>query len=48
MNALRLDGVTLDIDGTVLFEPLSFTVDPGSVTSVVGPSEPHRAGLSRF
>ena len=48
MNALRLDGVTLDIDGTVLFEPLSFTVDPGSVTSVVGPSGSGKSSLLAY
>ena len=48
MNALRLDGVTLDIDGTVLFEPLSFIVNPGSVTSVVGPSGSGKSSLLAY
>lgn len=48
MNALRLDGVTLEIGGTVLFEPLSFIVDPGSVTSVVGPSGSGKSSLLAY
>ena len=38
MNALVLDNVTLHIGGARLFEPISLRVEPGSVTSVVGPS----------
>ena len=48
MNVLRLNGVSLDIDGTVLFEPLSFTVDSGSVTSVVGPSGSGKSSLLAY
>jgi len=48
VSALRLDGVTLDIDGTVLFEPLSFIVNPGSVTSVVGPSGSGKSSLLAY
>jgi putative thiamine transport system ATP-binding protein len=48
MNALRLDGVTLDIDGKALFAPLSFTVKPGNVTSVVGPSGSGKSSLLAY
>ena len=48
MSALRLDGVTLDIDGKALFEPLSFAVEPGNVTSVVGPSGSGKSSLLAY
>jgi len=48
MSALRLDGVTLDIDGKVLFQPLSFSVEPGNVTSVVGPSGSGKSSLLAY
>ena len=48
MNALRLDGVTLDIDGKALFAPLSFNVEPGNVTSVVGPSGSGKSSLLAY
>ena len=48
MNALRLDGVMLDIDGKALFEPLGFSVEPGNVTSVVGPSGSGKSSLLAY
>ncbi len=48
MNTLRLDGVTLDIDGKTLFEPLGFSVEPGNVTSVVGPSGSGKSSLLAY
>jgi len=48
MNVLRLDAVTLDIDGEILFEPLDFSVEPGKVTSVVGPSGSGKSSLLAY
>ena len=48
MNGLRLDNVTLEIDGKGLFDPLGFTVEPGSVTSVIGPSGSGKSSLLAY
>ncbi len=38
MKPLQLDQVVLSVAGVALFEPLSFSVLPGTVTSLLGPS----------
>ena len=43
-----LDQVVLAIDGEALFAPLSFAVEPGTVTSVVGPSGSGKSSLLRY
>lgn len=48
MNALELDRVSLAISGTPLFAPLSVKVEPGAVTSVVGPSGFGKSSLLAF
>ena len=48
MNALVLDKVRLSIAGRSLIAPLSFSVEPGSVTSVVGPSGFGKSSLLAF
>lgn len=44
-GALRLEGVSLSIGGRPLFAPLTLTVPPGSVTSVMGPSGSGKSSL---
>lgn len=45
MNALELEQAGLCINGHALFEPLSFRVEPGSVTAVVGASGSGKSSL---
>lgn len=45
MSALILEGVSLEIGGKALFEPLDLRVRPGTVTSVVGPSGSGKSSL---
>lgn len=45
MKPLLLGNVTLRIDGVSLFTPLSLRVEPGNVTSVVGPSGSGKSSL---
>jgi putative thiamine transport system ATP-binding protein len=48
MNALVVDQVSLRVDGHVLFAPLSFSIAPGTVTSIVGPSGSGKSSLLGF
>lgn len=48
MNALRLEMVTLRINGRPLFAPLNLSVEPGEVTSVIGPSGSGKSSLLKF
>ena len=48
MSALTLEQVTLRIDGRSLFAPLSLRVEPGAVTSVIGPSGSGKSSLLKF
>lgn len=45
MKPLLLGDVALRIDGRALFPPLSLRVEPGTVTSVVGPSGSGKSSL---
>ena len=48
MNALLLEQVSLRINGSALFPPLSLRVEPGTVTSVIGPSGSGKSSLLHF
>ncbi|MDH3490734.1 MAG: ATP-binding cassette domain-containing protein [Gammaproteobacteria bacterium] len=48
MNALVLEQVTLRISDSALFAPLNLRVEPGAVTSVVGPSGSGKSSLLKF
>lgn len=48
MNALRLAQVSLRINAHPLFAPLNLTVEPGEVTSVIGPSGSGKSSLLKF
>lgn len=48
MNPLQLDQVVLSINGAALFEPLSFSVLPGTVTSLLGPSGCGKSSLLSY
>ena len=48
MNALALDRVSLRIRDAELFPPLTLRVEPGTVTSVVGPSGSGKSSLLKF
>lgn len=48
MTPLLLQAVTLRIDGEALFAPLSLRVEPGTVTSVIGPSGSGKSSLLNF
>ena len=48
MKPLQLDQVSLSVDGTALFEPLSFSVLPGTVTSLLGPSGCGKSSLLAY
>lgn len=48
MKPLLLANVSLRIDGSALFAPLSFRVEPGNVTSVVGPSGSGKSSLLNY
>ena len=48
MKPLLLGEVTLSIDGSALFAPLSIQVEPGTVTSVVGPSGSGKSSLLNY
>lgn len=48
MNALRLEKVTLRINGDPLFAPLNLSIEPGEVTSVMGPSGSGKSSLLKF
>lgn len=48
MSSLRLTEVSLSIDGKALFEPLSFSVLPGTVTSLLGPSGSGKSSLLAY
>ncbi len=45
---LEVDGVSLSINGSRLFAPISLTVSPGSVASVMGPSGSGKSALLSF
>lgn len=48
MKPLQLDKVVLRVDGAALFEPLSFSVLPGTVTSLLGPSGSGKSSLLAY
>lgn len=48
LKSLQLDQVVLSVDGKALFEPLSFSVLPGSVTSLLGPSGSGKSSLLAY
>lgn len=48
MKPLQLDRVILSVDGVPLFEPLSFSVSPGTVTSLLGPSGSGKSSLLAY
>jgi putative thiamine transport system ATP-binding protein len=48
MSALVLEEVTLRVDDVPLFAPLSLRVEPGAVTSVIGPSGSGKSSLLKF
>ncbi|MBT8086590.1 MAG: ATP-binding cassette domain-containing protein [Gammaproteobacteria bacterium] len=48
MKPLVLRDVTLRIDGSALFPPLSLEAQPGTVTSVVGPSGSGKSSLLNY
>lgn len=45
MMALRLKDVSVSLHGQRMFAPLTFTADPGVVTSVIGPSGAGKSSL---
>lgn len=45
MTPLMLEGVTVMRNGRALFAPLTFTVEPGTVVTVVGPSGAGKSSL---
>lgn len=47
-GALALRGVTLSLDATPLFSPLSITVAPGAATTVMGPSGCGKSSLLAY
>lgn len=48
MTALVLEQVTLRFNDSALFAPLSLQVEPGAVTSVLGPSGSGKSSLLKF
>ena len=48
MMALDIDNVSLRINGSALFAPLSLHVEPGSVTSVIGASGSGKSSLLNY
>lgn len=48
MNVLVLDQVSLRVNGSTLFAPLSLRVEPGTVTSLIGPSGSGKSSLLHF
>ncbi len=48
LKPLQLDQVVLSVDGAALFEPLSFSVLPGTVTSLLGPSGSGKSSLLAY
>ena len=48
MNSLVLDQVVLRVNGEPLFQPLSVSVPPATVTSVVGPSGSGKSSLLAY
>lgn len=48
MKPLELDHVTLRVDNVPLFEPLSFSVSPGAVVSLLGPSGSGKSSLLAY
>lgn len=48
MNALVVEQVTLRVGSSLLFAPLSLRVEPGKVTSIIGPSGSGKSSLLKF